>query len=89
MAEPAPPDPAGPAPARCWPPAATATAGAARPSFKAIDITGADYAQDAGAARPRRPPRTLADFKGKVTVVFFGFTQCPTSAPPRWPNWPR
>ena len=51
------------------------------PSFKAIDITGAEYAQgfdlpDAGGQR-----RTLADFKGKVTLVFFGFTQCPDVCP--------
>ena len=26
-------------------------------------------------------PRTLADFKGKVDVVFFGFTQCPDVCP--------
>jgi protein SCO1/2 len=25
--------------------------------------------------------RTLADFKGKVTVVFFGYTQCPDVCP--------
>ena len=53
----------------------------ATPSFKAIDITGAEYAQgfdlpDAGGQR-----RTLADFKGKVTLVFFGFTQCPDVCP--------
>ncbi len=26
-------------------------------------------------------PRTLADFKGKVAVVFFGYTQCPDVCP--------
>src|SRR5690606_11921935 len=26
-------------------------------------------------------PRTLADYKGKVAVVFFGFTQCPDVCP--------
>ena len=43
--------------------------GAERPSFKGVDITGAEYA------------RTLADFKGKVAVVFFGYTQCPDVCP--------
>jgi protein SCO1/2 len=51
------------------------------PSFKAIDITGAEYAQgfDLPDADGRR--RTLADFKGKVTLVFFGYTQCPDVCP--------
>jgi protein SCO1/2 len=49
--------------------------------FKAIDITGATYAQrldlpDATGAR-----RQLADFKGKVSIVFFGYTQCPDVCP--------
>jgi protein SCO1 len=51
-----------------------------KPSFKAIDITGAEYARSC-AHRRRRQVRTLADFKGKVTVVFFGFTQCPDVCP--------
>jgi protoheme IX farnesyltransferase len=33
------------------------------------------------ADRPERPARTPADFKGKVTVVFFGYTQCPDVCP--------
>ena len=54
---------------------------AAAPAFKAIDITGAEYAQgfDLPDASGRR--RTLADFKGKVTLVFFGYTQCPDVCP--------
>jgi protein SCO1/2 len=50
-------------------------------SFKAIDITGAEYAQgfDLPDADGRR--RTLADFKGRVTLVFFGYTQCPDVCP--------
>jgi protein SCO1/2 len=53
----------------------------AAPSFKAIDITGAEYAQgfDLPDADGRR--RTLADFQGKVTLVFFGYTQCPDVCP--------
>ena len=50
--------------------------------FQAVDITGAEYARDfalpdASTGRVR----TLADFKGKVVVVFFGFTQCPDVCP--------
>jgi protein SCO1/2 len=50
-------------------------------SFKAIDITGADYAQDFDLTDADGRRRRLADFKGKVTVLFFGFTQCPDVCP--------
>ncbi len=50
-------------------------------SFKAIDITGADYAQNFDLPDADGKRRTLADFKGKVTVVFFGFTHCPDVCP--------
>ncbi len=52
-----------------------------RPSFKAIDITGAEYARQLALTDADGRPRTLTDFKGKVTVVFFGFTQCPDVCP--------
>ena len=55
--------------------------GDARPSFKGIDITGAEYARTLNLTDAEGRPRTLADFKGKVTVVFFGFTQCPDVCP--------
>lgn len=53
----------------------------AKPSFQAIDITGADYGRNLALTDPDGRPRSLADFKGKVTVVFFGFTQCPDVCP--------
>ena len=49
--------------------------------FKSIDITGADYAKGFVLADHNGAQRTLADFKGKVVVVFFGFTQCPDVCP--------
>ena len=52
-----------------------------KPSFKAIDITGADYARELGLPDVDGKLRTLADFKGKVVVVFFGFMQCPDVCP--------
>ena len=53
----------------------------AAPQFKAIDITGADYAKELSLDDADGKPRTLADFKGKVVVVFFGYTQCPDVCP--------
>ena len=50
-------------------------------AFKGIDITGAEYARSLSLTDQNGQARTLADFKGKVTVVFFGFTQCPDVCP--------
>ncbi len=64
--------------------AATALLGACspdKPSFRSIDITGADYARDFKLADFNGQQRTLADFRGKVVVVFFGFAQCPDVCP--------
>jgi protein SCO1 len=49
--------------------------------FNAIDLTGASYARGFDLPDFDGKPRTLADFKGKVTVVFFGYTQCPDACP--------
>lgn len=55
--------------------------GAGKPSFKATDITGADYGRTLALVDHTGTPRTLADWKGKAVVVFFGFTQCPDVCP--------
>lgn len=52
-----------------------------KPQFKSIDITGADYARDFQLADQHGQTRSLADFKGRVVVVFFGFAQCPDVCP--------
>ena len=49
--------------------------------FSSIDITGADYATNFSLTDHNGQARTLADFKGKVVVIFFGFTQCPDVCP--------
>jgi protein SCO1 len=49
--------------------------------FKAIDITGAEYARGFDLPDANGQRRTLADFKGRVTLVFFGFTHCPDVCP--------
>ena len=61
--------------------AALAACSPDQPSFSGIDITGADYAQGFDLPDHNGQRRTLADFKGKVVVVFFGFTQCPDVCP--------
>jgi protein SCO1/2 len=50
-------------------------------AFKAVDITGADYARELNLPDADGRLRSLAEFKGKVAVVFFGFTQCPDVCP--------
>lgn len=60
---------------------ALAACGESKPPFTAVDITGADYATDFALTDHNGVARTLADFKGKVVVVFFGFTQCPDVCP--------
>jgi protein SCO1/2 len=51
------------------------------PQFKGADITGVDYAKTLALPDVNGQPRTLGDFKGKVTVIFFGYTQCPDVCP--------
>jgi protein SCO1/2 len=52
-----------------------------KPKFRNIDITGADYARDFHLADQDGVVRTLSDFRGKVVVMFFGYTQCPDVCP--------
>ncbi len=49
--------------------------------FRAVDITGAEYARDFALTDHNGQPRSIRDFAGKVVVVFFGFTQCPDVCP--------
>jgi protein SCO1/2 len=50
-------------------------------TFNSTDITGAEFARRLELPDVDGQPRTLADWKGKVTVVFFGYTQCPDVCP--------
>jgi len=50
-------------------------------AFQNTDVTGLDYAKGFALTDHTGKPRTLADFKGKVVVVFFGYTQCPDVCP--------
>ena len=52
-----------------------------KPAFGGVDITGADYASGFTLTDQEGRTRTLADFKGKVVVLFFGYVQCPDVCP--------
>lgn len=52
-----------------------------KPQFAAIDVTGADYAKDFQLTDHDGQPRSLQDFRGKIVVLFFGYTQCPDVCP--------
>jgi protein SCO1/2 len=53
-----------------------------KPSFKNVDITGSTaFANNFSLLDTNGNTKTMADYKGKVVVVFFGFTQCPDVCP--------
>jgi protein SCO1 len=58
-----------------------AACGPEHPRFEASDVTGADFGHDFKLSDPSGKMRTLADFRGKVVVIFFGYTQCPDACP--------
>ena len=51
------------------------------PKFQLTDVTGAPFGKALALTDHTGKPRTLADFQGKVIVLFFGFTQCPDICP--------
>ena len=52
-----------------------------KPPFKTTDITGADFGKGFTLADTTGRATSLSDFKGKVVVLFFGFTHCPDICP--------
>ena len=53
-----------------------------KPVFNALDITGIQgYGSDFRLFDHNGKPRTLADFRGKAVVLFFGYTYCPDVCP--------
>lgn len=58
-----------------------AACGEQGPKFRSTDITGAPYGKALALTDHQGKPRTLADFRGKALVLFFGFTQCPDVCP--------
>ena len=51
------------------------------PQFQLTDVTGASFGKAFELTDHNGVRRTLADFKGKAVVVFFGFTHCPEACP--------
>jgi protein SCO1 len=49
--------------------------------FNSIDITGSTFGKDFRLTDHTGANRTLADYRGKAVVLFFGFTQCPDVCP--------
>lgn len=49
--------------------------------FHATDITGVNYGKDFQLTDQNGVARTLADFRGKLVVLFFGYTHCPDVCP--------
>ena len=51
------------------------------PAFRGIDVTGAPYGRELQLPDLFGQRRTLADFRGQVVMLFFGFVQCPDVCP--------
>ena len=51
------------------------------PKFKSTDITGAEFGKTLELTGQDGKSRTLPDFRGKVVVLFFGYTHCPDICP--------
>jgi protein SCO1/2 len=58
-----------------------AACGSGAPKFMASDVTGTQLGRDFALVDHNGTPRTLADFRGKAVVLFFGYTQCPDVCP--------
>lgn len=61
--------------------AACGPGGEPAPRFKATDISGVQWARGFDLTDHTGRRRTLADFKGKVVLAFFGYTNCPDACP--------
>ena len=60
---------------------AACTASEHKEKFQASDVTGADWGRDFHLVDPAGTPRSLADYRGKVVMMFFGYTNCPDACP--------
>jgi protein SCO1/2 len=51
------------------------------PAFRNTDVTGADFGKGFELTDHTGKLRRLEDFRGKILMVFFGYTQCPDFCP--------
>lgn len=56
-------------------------AGCERSAFRSTDVSGAQFGRDFELVDHNGKIRRLAEFRGKVVIVFFGFTHCPDVCP--------
>lgn len=54
--------------------------------FASTDITGAEFGKDFRLTDHNGKARTLADFRGSIVAMFFGYTQCPDVCPTSMTN---
>lgn len=53
-----------------------------QPSFKNVDISGSkSFGNNFLLLDPQGKEKTIADYKGKAVVIFFGYTHCPDVCP--------
>jgi protein SCO1/2 len=52
-----------------------------KPAFQGTDISGTGLGRGLEMVDGSGAVRTLADYKGRIVVVFFGFTHCPDVCP--------
>jgi protein SCO1/2 len=55
--------------------------GGSKTPFKSVDVTGAPMGGELRLTDHNGKPRSLADFRGKLVLVNFGYTQCPDVCP--------
>jgi protein SCO1/2 len=60
---------------------AACSRGDPKEKFQAADITGVAWGRDFHLVDPGGVPRSLADYRGKVVMLFFGYTNCPDECP--------
>ena len=63
----------------CGPNSSSGTSG--KSPFQGTDITGVDWGKELRLTDHNGQRRSLADFHGKVVVLFFGYTHCPDVCP--------
>lgn len=52
-----------------------------KPAYNGIDVTGADWGRDFRLTDADGRERTIADYRGKYVMIFFGYVYCPEVCP--------